>query len=84
MAEIRFEELEAHPLAELRRVYTHLGLDGFEVAEPVWRDYLARQKTYQKNAYSLRRDTIDTIYRRWHFTIDQWHYEVPPDLLAPA
>jgi hypothetical protein len=77
LVEIRFEQFEADPMAELRRTYESLDLPGFEAAEPRFRDYLASLAGYQKNDYNLDQNAIDTVQRHWGFAIREWGYEPP-------
>ncbi len=72
--EVRFEDLEANPLAEARQIYQALGLPGFADAEPAFRSYLASVENYQKNGYELTADVIDQVNRHWSFAFDEWGY----------
>jgi hypothetical protein len=75
LVEVRFEELEANPLAETRRIYETLGLPGFSNAEPAFRAYLASVADYRKNEYRLTADVIDRVNRHWSFAFDAWGYQ---------
>jgi hypothetical protein len=74
LVEVRFEELEADPLAETSRIYEALGLPGFAGAEPAFRAYLASVANYKKNDYELTADVIDQVNRHWSFAFDAWGY----------
>jgi hypothetical protein len=74
LIEVRFEALEADPLAETARVYEALGLPGFAGAEPAVRAYLASVAKYRKNDYDLTADVIDQVNRHWSFAFDVWGY----------
>jgi hypothetical protein len=75
LVEMRFEALEADPLAEVRRTYEALDLPGFAAAEPAFRAYLASVANYRKNEYQLTADIIDRINRHWSFACDAWGYQ---------
>lgn len=75
LAEVRFEDLEKTPLAELRRVYEGLGLPGYADAEPAFRAYLASTANYRKNSYELTDAVIAQVNRHWQFAFDEWGYE---------
>jgi hypothetical protein len=75
LGELSFEELEADPLAETRRIYEALGLPGFAEAEPAFRAYLASVADYQRNEYELTADVIDLVNRHWSFAFDTWGYQ---------
>lgn len=83
IVDVRFEDLESDPLGQLRRIYTELGLPGFEKAEPVLRDYIDSQSSYRKNVFRLQPDEIDRIGRHWRFALDRWGYDVPPEITTP-
>jgi len=74
LVEVRFEELEASPLAQLRQVYAGLGLPGFAAAESGFRSYLDSVTGYRKNTYELDGHVIAKVNRHWGFAFDQWGY----------
>ena len=73
--EVRFEDLEADPLSEMRRIYDTLGLTGFDESEPALRAYIDSVSGYEKNSYQLDTDAIEKVNRHWGFAFDQWGYE---------
>lgn len=75
LVEIRFEDLEASPLAQLHQVYDGLGLPGFAAAESRFRAYLDSVAGYRKNAYELDGNVIAEVNRHWQFVFDQWGYD---------
>ena len=75
LIEIRFEDFEADPVGELKRVYNDLGLSGFEAAVPAFEAYLESQKDYQKNQYALTPDEIKMVSQAWSADIERWGYE---------
>ena len=75
LAELRFEDLEEDPLAQLRRVYEELSLPGYAEAEPAFRAYLASTTSYQKNRFELTDEIISKVNRHWQFAFDEWGYE---------
>ncbi|QDT44827.1 Sulfotransferase domain protein [Gimesia alba] len=80
--EVRFEDLEADPVSELRRVYEHLNLDGFEELEKNMQPYLKDQKSYKKNKYEMDADQEKKIYERWQKAFEMFGYErLPSDAL---
>lgn len=73
--EIRFEDLERDPVAELRGLYESLGIPGFETFRPSLENYVGANSGYRKNAYeelpaSLRRE----ISQAWRRSFDEWDY----------
>jgi omega-hydroxy-beta-dihydromenaquinone-9 sulfotransferase len=72
--EVRFEQLVADPVAQLRRVYDELGLTDFESARPGIDAYLASQKDYKKNRFEMPPELRDEITRRWSKFFKQYSY----------
>jgi hypothetical protein len=74
LVEVKFEDLEAAPLEQLRRVYESLDLPGFAEAEPAFHAYLPSIRDYQKNEYELSDKVIADVNRHWQFAFDAWGY----------
>ena len=73
--EIRFEDLERDPVAQIRGLYESLGIPGFETFRPSLENYVGDNSGYRKNAYeelpaSLRRE----ISQAWRRSFDEWDY----------
>ncbi len=77
LVEVKFEDLEANPLSELRRIYTGLNLPGFEDVEPAFSSYISSQAEYVKNQYELSPEDIKAVQQHWQFVFELWDYEVP-------
>ena len=77
LAEVRFEDLERQPLAELERLYTELALPGWQQAQGPIREYLHTLSGYQKNRLSLDHSAIKRIKQEWQFVLDAWPYPLP-------
>lgn len=75
LVEVKYEELENEPMAELRRIYETLGLPGFARAEPKLRAYLDSVTGFQKNKYRVDEAVVEKVNRRWQFALDEWGYE---------
>ena len=75
LVDVRFEDLEASPLGELRRIYDALDLPGFDRAEPYVHAYLESISGYRKNAYDLADDVIAKVNHNWSFAFDALGYE---------
>jgi hypothetical protein len=74
-AEVRYEDLVADPVGELRGVYERLGLDGWARYEPNLRTYLASIADYKPNKFRLDRDLAARIADEWSFAFDEWGYD---------
>jgi len=75
LVEVRFEDLEASPLDQLRHVYELLGLPGYDVASPKFRLYLDSVSDYKKNAYEMNDDIVAKVNEHWQGAFDEWGYE---------
>jgi len=76
LVEVRYEDLDKEPLAQLRKVYETLGLPGFAGAEPAFRAYLDSISGYQKLAHKQLDDSVITkINRNWQFAFDALGYK---------
>ncbi len=80
LVEIRFEDLEENPLAELARVYAELSLPGWEQVKPRMEAYLESLSGYRKNTYQINAETIEIVDREWGFAVEEWGYEPPMDV----
>ena len=73
--EVRFDDLERDPVAEMRRLYEQLEIPGFEALQPLLENYVSANSSYRKNEYqelpsSLRRE----ISQAWRRSFDEWNY----------
>ncbi|MBI4515548.1 MAG: sulfotransferase [Deltaproteobacteria bacterium] len=74
LVEVKYEELEAAPLEQLRRIYDGLHLPGFAAAEPALRAYSDAVTNFQKNTYRVDDAVIDKVNRHWKFALQEWGY----------
>jgi hypothetical protein len=75
LVEIRFADLEAAPIEQLRRIYDGLHLPGFAAAKPAFRAHLDSIAGYRKNAYELSNAVIETVNEHWPYTFGEWGYK---------
>lgn len=75
--ELKYEDLVRDPVAEMRKLYDHLGLGGFEEYRPRLEDYLAGLKGYETNKYQLSSEQRAEITRRWAPVIEKYGYAQP-------
>jgi hypothetical protein len=73
--ELRYEDLLAAPLVELRRIYDHLDLGALDVVAPQFERYFHRHRKYGTNRYELTAELQSEISRRWADYIRQYGYE---------
>lgn len=73
--ELRYEDLIADPVGELRKVYERFQLGGYERFLPRLEAYLSTIKGYETNRYQLSTDERELVRRRWGEVIRRYGYE---------
>lgn len=76
--ELRFDDLEARPLACVRDLYARLDLPWSARQERAIREYINAQHGYQKNQHVNDPRVIARVDERWAFAFDAWGYEMRP------
>ncbi|MBI4526100.1 MAG: sulfotransferase [Deltaproteobacteria bacterium] len=74
--EIRYEDLVRDPVGEMRGLYEHLRLGGFDEVEPRLKRYLAAIAGYETNRYQLSPRLRAEITRRLGWVIRKYGYEI--------
>ncbi|MEN0112137.1 MAG: sulfotransferase, partial [Planctomycetota bacterium] len=74
LAELRYEDLVADPMGELRRVYNDLDLGDFAAAEPGVSRYLAAERDYRTNRFEVPDDVRGRVAERWGAYAERWGY----------
>jgi omega-hydroxy-beta-dihydromenaquinone-9 sulfotransferase len=72
--EIRYEELVRDPIGEMRRLYGHLGLDGFDAVRPALERYFKDKADYKTNRYEQSSELRARIEARWGDVIRRYGY----------
>jgi hypothetical protein len=75
LVEIRYEDLDEHPLEMLGSVYGGLRIGDFESMQPKVEQYLAELGTYEKNRFEFPADVVHTVNRNWGFAFEAFGYE---------
>jgi hypothetical protein len=76
--ELRYEDLVRDPVGQMRALYEHLGLGGFEEVRPRLEHYLAGTRDYRTNRYALPPALREEITRRWGDVIRRHGYAEEP------
>lgn len=74
--DIKYEDFCQDPLGYLEKIYTSLGIDGYEEAKPYFEKYLDSQKNYQKNKFELDPRLRDKINGKLGFYFEHYGYEM--------
>ncbi|NLS97077.1 MAG: sulfotransferase [Planctomycetaceae bacterium] len=72
--EVRYENLIDDPVAQLRKVYDRLGLDGFECVLPALEERAAGMRGFKVNRHKLSDEMRDQITERWGDFISRYQY----------
>lgn len=73
--EVRFSDLESHPLEEMSKLYDALSLNGFDKVEPDLSRYIDSLSGYAKNKFSsLNPTTRELVAKAWARSFEQWGY----------
>jgi hypothetical protein len=72
--ELRYEDLVLDPVEQMRMLYSHLGLEGFDEVKPSIEGYLESLGEYQTNRYQLSGDLRAEITRRLGWIVRKYGY----------
>ncbi len=75
--DIRYEELERDPIAQIAKIYQDLGIDGYATAKPTFEAYLKSVQSYKKNSYTYTDDAASLVEANWGRFLEQWDYRRP-------
>ena len=76
--ELRYEDLVADPVGQLREAYARLDLGDFSRVEPALEAQARSMKSYRTNDYRLDPQLVEEISRRWRPFMDRYGYGPPP------
>jgi hypothetical protein len=75
--EVKFENLEADPIGQMRGIYEALALPEFQAVEPALRRYVESLAGYKKNTFpELPAELRVRIAREWRRCFEEWGYTV--------
>jgi hypothetical protein len=74
LIEVRYEDVIKDPLGNIEKMYTQLGLDGFEKAKPAIERYIESVKNYKPNKYKIDPRLKRKISQRFDFTFKKFGY----------
>ncbi|MFT5444181.1 MAG: hypothetical protein ACI8W3_003236 [Myxococcota bacterium] len=75
LIEVRYEDLDARPMAKLEEIYKGLELGDFEKVRGTLEAYLESLGSYEKNKFEFPADVINTVNENWDFAFDAFGYE---------
>jgi omega-hydroxy-beta-dihydromenaquinone-9 sulfotransferase len=65
LVDIRFEDLVADPVGQMKQVYQRLGLGDFAQVEPELMRYAMKSRDYKTNKYQLPSDVAERVRGHW-------------------
>ena len=71
LIEIKYENLSADTMGDMKKIYDQFGFDGFDKAGPVIERYADSKKGYVKNKYAIKRELLDEILKHTEFTMKE-------------
>ncbi len=77
LVELKFEDVEANPLAELERIYNHLNLDLTPQTRDKMKTFITAMSGYRKNRYRLSKKARKEVTDRWGFVAKICNYAPP-------
>ena len=75
--EMRYQDLDAAPMAALERIYSELNLQGFSEAKPHFEAYLASVRSFEKNKFAYSDEAAALVEGRWGHFLEKWNYKRP-------
>ena len=82
VSRVRYEDLVADPLTEMRRIYSELNLPGFEDAQPALQQYVASVAGHQRNRLVLSSAQKSSVDEQWGMLIREKGYSWPDNWLT--
>jgi hypothetical protein len=65
LVDVRYEDLVADPVGQMREIYRRLGLGDFAAVEPAIHEYALNSRHYKTNKYTLPPEVADRVRGRW-------------------
>jgi hypothetical protein len=77
--DIKYEDFVKDPMPYMEKIYTHLGLDGFEAAKPNFQKYLDSMQNYKTNSYQMDGTLRKKINEKLGFYFEHYGYDMVYD-----
>lgn len=77
LVELRYDELDASPIAAVERVYEQLSLPGFDAVRGRFEAYLASVSAFEKNRFDYSDEAASRVEARLKPFIERWGYKRP-------
>lgn len=81
LLEVRYEHFIADPLQTVSTLYKKFNLSGYQEIEPTFNEYLATQKTVQRDQYTFTDSIKKKVQNHWGFALTEYEYTYPQEEL---
>jgi hypothetical protein len=81
--ELHYEDLIKDPVGEMRKIYDHFELGGYDEYLPRLETYLASVKGYETNKYQLSEAERARIMKQWGPIMERYGYAPKQETLQP-
>lgn len=79
ITEISYDQLVGDPIGTMEKVYTDIGIDGFENQRAKFEEFAKTQKNYKKNKFAIAPEIAQQIAVRWKPYLDRYGYQKPEE-----
>jgi omega-hydroxy-beta-dihydromenaquinone-9 sulfotransferase len=83
LIDIKYEDFIQNPMQHMKKIYKELHLDGYEEAEPFFRDHVSSQMSYMPNRHFLGSDFVSKVNRYWGGIIQKLGYTMADPSTSP-
>ena len=77
LVELRYDDLDADPIAAVEACYAGLALPGFETARAQFESYIASVASFEKNRFDYSDEAAAKVEARLGYFIEKWGYARP-------
>jgi omega-hydroxy-beta-dihydromenaquinone-9 sulfotransferase len=82
LIELKFEDFEKQPMAEIEKIYNQLWKEDFAAVKPYFSYYLETQKKHKKNKYKIESAEMEMIQKHLGKPIELYGYSIPPEVIV--
>jgi omega-hydroxy-beta-dihydromenaquinone-9 sulfotransferase len=82
LARVRYEELVRDPLGQMRRMYSELGLAGYETVQPELEKHVASVSEHRRNRFVLSPEQKAILDEQWGSLIREKGYAWPEEWVS--
>jgi hypothetical protein len=75
LSRVRYEDMVANPLSEMKRMYSELELEEFDAARPRLEEHIAKVSDYTRNRFVVSAEQKAAVDQRWGQIISEKGYD---------